>query len=836
MTAPVRTPLAVSVPVEGMTCASCVAHVEEAIASLPEVEAVRVNLAPERADVSFKSAPDFDRLRRAVEDAGYEVRTEDIELDVKGMSCASCVSAVEDALKAVPGVQTASVNLATGRAIVSRIMGSAADRDLLSAIAAEGYGAERHDAGRPKDAILDRELALRASGRRALVAAVLTAPIVVLAMGPHLVPAMHHWLTMTFGAAFSGLAQLVLAAAVLAGPGGRFFVVGARTLARRKPDMNALVAIGSGAAFLYSTIATLVPSWLPAGAAEVYFEAAALIVTLILLGRYLEARARGRASEAISRLLRLAPKTATVMREGVPTDTPVDRIVVGDVVLIRPGERIPVDGTVTEGSSWVDEAILTGESIPMAKAHGSTVLAGSINRAGSFSFSATGVGADTFLAGIVRLLEGAQAAKLPIQALIDRITRWFVPAVLGVAALTFLAWLLLAPSPSLGPAVVAAVAVLIVACPCAMGLATPISILVGSGRAAELGVLFRRGDALQTLSNVDTVAMDKTGTLTLGQPRLTDVVTADGRSEVDLVRLAASAESRSEHPLARAVTDAARDRGIGTMPPSRFVAEAGRGVVALVDGVEVRVGTRDLIAHAGASNPRLEAEADRLAAEGKSVFFVAAGGMPLGVLAVSDPLKPGAAAAVARLRRAGRRVVMITGDRRSTALAIAREAGIEDVIAGVTPAGKLEAIRDLRAAGRRVAFVGDGMNDAPALAEADVGIAMGTGTDVAIEAAEVVLPSGSLDGVPSAIAISGATLRNIRQNLFWAFAYNVALIPVAAGVLYPLTGLQFSPILAAGAMALSSVFVVANALRLRGFGSRPRVAPLAPSLHATRMG
>ncbi|MGD9507028.1 MAG: heavy metal translocating P-type ATPase [Geminicoccaceae bacterium] len=824
MTAPVRTPLAISIPVEGMTCASCVSHVEEAIEAVPGVASVSVNLATERAEVSFRDRSDLGAVRKAVEAAGYSVGTETAEFDIDGMHCASCVNAVETALRGVPGVAGASVNLATNRATVTRLAGAAPDQRLVAAIAAEGYTAERHADASPEGVPDRRAAALADLWRRTVLAAALAAPVVVLAMGPHLIPAMHHWLAAMLGANGGAYLQLVLAAAVLLGPGLQFFILGIRSLTRLKPDMNALVAIGTGAAFLYSAVATVAPGVLPAGAAGVYFEASALIVTLILLGRYLEARARGQASEAIGRLLRLAPKTARVERVGSVEEIPIERLVVGDVVQVQPGERIAVDGVVIEGSSHVDESILTGEPMPVAKQAGSSVIGGSLNQAGAFSFRATKVGADTFLAGIVRLVEGAQAAKLPIQALVDRVTGWFVPAVIGLAALTFVLWLAFGPEPTLGPAIVAAVAVLIIACPCAMGLATPMSILVGTGRAAELGVLFRRGDALQSLSSVEIVALDKTGTLTVGRPALTDIVTADGFAEPDVLALAAAAESRSEHPLAKAIVDAAKDRGVAIAPAEDVRVEPGLGVRALVAGRTVVIGNRRMMERLGLDPSHLANEAARLADQGKTSFFVAVDGRVAAVLAVSDPIKPNAQEAVGWLKALGLRVAMITGDNERTARAIALKAGIEEVVANVDPAGKLAAIRNLKADGAAVAFVGDGINDAPALAEADVGVAMGTGTDVAIEAAEVVLVSGNLDGVANAVAISRATLRNIRQNLFWAFAYNATLIPIAAGVLYPLAEVQLTPVLAAAAMALSSVFVVANALRLRSFGGPPRRA------------
>ncbi|MGE3717987.1 MAG: heavy metal translocating P-type ATPase, partial [Bauldia sp.] len=570
-----------------MTCASCVAHVEKAIASVPGVSKVNVNLATDDAQVSFSGAPDLAAVRKAVAKAGYTVGTATAEFDVEGMHCASCVSAVERALKAVPGVTDVAVNLATNRATVTRLTGQAPDELLAAAIAAEGYTAVRH-MDEAADRIADkREAALTALTWRTALAAILTVPVVFLAMGPHVVPSIHDWLMMWLPGKGSAYAQLALSALVLFGPGLRFFTLGFRSLARLKPDMNALVAIGAGAAFLYSAVVTLMPGAVPQGAG-IYFEASAVIVTLILLGRTLEGRARGRASEAIGRLVRLAPKSARVERSGSVEEVPVEQLLVGDLIQVRPGERIPTDGVVTDGQSFVDESILTGEPMPVVKEPGSRVVGGSINQAGAFTFRATEVGAGTMLAGIVRLVEGAQAGKLPIQALVDRVTGWFVPVVMAVAALTFAAWL--ASGSDLGSAVVAAVAVLIIACPCAMGLATPTSILVGTGRAAELGILFRRGDALQGLSTVRMVAFDKTGTLTVGRPTLTDVVTAAGFSPEEVLSLAAAAEGRTEHPFGKAVVDGAIDRGLNLAAPTRVDVHTGLGVRASVAGRDVVIG------------------------------------------------------------------------------------------------------------------------------------------------------------------------------------------------------------------------------------------------------
>jgi Au+-exporting ATPase len=581
--------------------------------------------------------------------------------------------------------------------------------------------------------------------------------------------------------------------------------------------MNSLVAVGTAAAFGYSVVATFAPGLLPAGTVNVYYEAAAVIVALILLGRFLEARAKGRTSEAIRRLVGLQPRVAHVLRGGTAVNIPVGEVAVADLVEVRPGEQVPVDGEVAGGRSFVDESMLTGEPVPVEKSAGSAVTGGTVNQTGSLTVRATAVGGQTMLAQIIRLVEQAQGAKLPIQGVVDRITLWFVPAVMAAAVLTFAAWLAFGPAPALTYALVNAVAVLIIACPCAMGLATPTSIMVGTGRGAELGILFRKGEALQLLKDARVVAVDKTGTLTAGRPALTDLEIAPGFERADVLAKVAAAESRSEHPVARAIVDFARQQG-GPLPqPAGFDSITGMGVRATVDGVLVEVGADRFMRSLHVDVGPFAGTAGRLAHEGKSPLYAALDGRLAAVIAVADPIRDSTPAAIAALHRLGLKVAMITGDNAHTAHAIARQLGIHEVVAEVLPAGKVDAVRRLRAAHGPVAFVGDGINDAPALAEADVGLAIGGGTDIAVESADVVLMSGNLQAVPNAIALSQATLGNIHQNLFWAFAYNVALIPVAAGALYPVSGTLLSPVFAAGAMALSSVFVLGNALRLRRF-------------------
>jgi Cu+-exporting ATPase len=642
-------------------------------------------------------------------------------------------------------------------------------------------------------------------------------------MGGHLVPAFHDWLHMTVGHTLPWAAQFVLATAVLAGPGRGFFREGVPRLLRGGPDMNSLVALGTGAAWAYSTVVLVAPGLVPEAARAVYFEAAAVIVTLVLTGRWLESRARGRTGEAIRGLIALQPRSARVERDGKTTELPLAEIRPDDIVHVRPGERIPVDGVVLRGASLVDESMISGEPLPVEKGEGAEVIGGTVNGAGGFAFRATRVGGDTMLAQIVRMMEAAQGGRLPIEALVDRVVAVFVPVVMAVAALALAVWLVFGPEPRVTFALVAAVSVLIIACPCAMGLATPTSILVGSGRAAGMGVLFRRGQAMQALAGVRTVAFDKTGTLTEGRPELAELMPAEGVGEAELLRLAAAAEAGSEHPIGRAMLRAAEARGLPVPPAEGFAARAGFGLTARVEGRAVLIGAARLMAAEGVVLPAaLTDAAAAAAARGRTPVFVALDGRAAGMFAVADRIKPSARATVAALHARGLRVALVTGDAQATAQAVAAELGIDRVLAEVLPGAKAEAVRELRADGP-VAFVGDGINDAPALAEADVGIAIGTGTDIAIEAADVVLVSGDPAGVLNALHVARAVLRNIRQNLVWAFGYNAALIPVAAGVLWPAFGVMLSPVLAAGAMSVSSVSVLTNALRLRRLA--PVIAP-----------
>lgn len=786
---------------EGMTCASCVARAERVLTALPGVARAAVNLGTESAEVDFAAPATPQSMAQALGQAGYPVRQSHITLSVEGMTCAACTSRVERVLRAQPGVAQAVANLATRRAEIDLWQPVDAAR-LAAVVTRAGYAAQPMAAAAGHDPLAEQ----RQLWRDTVVAGVLTLPVFVAEMGGHLIPGFHHWLHALIGLQTLWLIEFALVTLVLLGPGRRFFIKGIPALLRASPDMNSLVAVGTGAAWVYSTLVTFWPAIIPADQRAVYFEAAAVIVVLILLGRALETRARGRAGAAIARLVQLAPRTARLLAEdGSISEVAVGSLTPGQKVQIRPGERIPADGVVTSGHSAVDCSMLTGEALPQEKSTGDAVTGGTVNGTGGLVMQVQQVGAQTVLARIIALVESAQGSKLPVQALVDRITLWFVPVVMGLAALTVLVWLVF--GPGLGQALVAGVSVLIIACPCAMGLATPVSILVGTGRGAELGILFRKGEALQRLEAVQRVAFDKTGTLTMGRP----VVQSVQPEDAGVLEIAAAVEVGSEHPLAAAVLAEASRRGLTVPAVGGFQAIPGQGAKALLDGVAVSVGSSRMFPQL----PKAVAEAAEAAqAQGQGVLFVAHGDAVIGMITVADPVKPTAAQTIAGLATLGVGAVMITGDAERTARGVAGVIGITDLRAGVLPEGKAGLIAEL---GQGTVFVGDGINDAPALAAADVGIAMGTGTDVAIEAGDVVLMTGDPLGVVNAIALSRATMRNIRQNLVWAFGYNAALIPVAAGVLVPFGGPQMSPMLGAGAMALSSVFVLTNALRLRRF-------------------
>ncbi|WP_457648278.1 heavy metal translocating P-type ATPase [Profundibacter sp.] len=806
-----------SLQVTGLNCASCSGRAEKALNAVEGVETATVNLAAETAQITYSDPATTETLTTALSDAGYPAATQEVTLEIEGMSCASCVGRVDKALAAADGVLDVSVNLATETATI-RYASKATDVATLIKIATDsGYPAKvkSGDQADVDDKAVRKAEEISHLGRLTIIAAILAFPVFAVEMGGHFIPGVRDWVNATIGDQNSRYIQFILTTLVVFGPGLRFYKLGIPALLKGAPEMNSLVALGTAAAYSFSVVATFLPNVLPEGTANVYFEAAAVIIVLILLGRYLEARAKGRTGEAIRKLVGLQAKTARVERGGEVVELPLDQIVQGDIIHVRPGEKIAVDGQVISGHSYVEESMITGEPVPVEKSEGAEVIGSTINGEGALVFRATNVGADTVLAQIIRMVEQAQGAKLPIQGLVDKITAIFVPIVLVLAALTVLVWLIFGPDPALGFALVAGVSVLIIACPCAMGLATPTSIMVGTGRAAEMGVLFRKGDALQMLQEARIVALDKTGTLTEGHPELTDYSIAKGFMYDDVLRLAAAVESTSEHPIAKAIVRAAKAKNMTLPMVDDFTSITGYGVQATVDSKQVLIGADRLMTRENIPLKGFQAQGDALGKDGKTPLYIAIDGVAAAVLAVSDPIKPTTREAIKALHDLGLKVAMITGDNQGTANAIAAELGIDHVVAEVLPDGKVAALEELRSDGTKLAYVGDGINDAPALATADVGIAIGTGTDVAIEAADVVLMSGDLNGVVNAFDISQRTMRNIKQNLFWAFGYNVVLVPVAAGVLYPFYGILLSPMLAAGAMSLSSVFVLTNALRLR---------------------
>jgi Cu+-exporting ATPase len=792
--------------VTGLNCGGCAGRAERALAAVSGVSEARVNLANRMASVDG-SAP-ITALHGALKKAGYPAAETRHQLIIDGMSCASCAGRVEEALTALPGVLSARVNLATNMAEVTALNGPTDPRVLADTVTQIGYPTQIAQAD-SKDSAAARQARESSALRRDLgIAAALTLPVFLGVMGGHIYPPLHHWLHGTFGLQGWWLIQFLLTSAVLIWPGRRFYRIGLPLLVKGAPDMNSLVALGTLAAWGYSTVALFLPGLLPDSARDVYYEAAAVIVTLILLGRFLEARAKGRTGEAIRKLAGLRPDTARAEREGEIVEIALEDVVQGDTLHLRPGERVAVDGTVLEGRSFVDEAMITGEPVPVEKTEGATLVGGTVNGQGALRYRATAVGSDTVLARIVALVEGAQAARLPVQALADKVVRWFVPGVLALAALTLLVWLIFGPSL----AIVASVSVLIIACPCAMGLATPTSIMVGTGRAAELGVLFRKGEALQRMDDLKIIAFDKTGTLTEGKPSLVAQHPAPGIDVTRALHLAASAEQGSEHPIARALEQAC---DAPLLPPETVEAIPGHGLSARVDGHDLLVGAPRLMQRDGIDMTALAPALTQIEAQGQTPVLIAIDGQIAAAFAIADQIKPGASQAIKALQDQGLKIAMITGDSHAAARAVAQQLNISEIAADILPEGKLDTVRTLREQHGPIGFVGDGINDAPALAEANVGLAIGTGTDVAMESADIVLSSGALAGVVNARHISHGVMHNIRQNLFWAFGYNVALIPVAAGLFYPLTGWLLSPMLAAGAMALSSVFVLSNALRLR---------------------
>jgi len=800
--------------VEGMTCASCVGRVERAIKSLPGAESVSVNLATERAAVAYDPTRlDLAHILDAVRERGYTPVLAELDMGVGGMTCASCAGRVERALKNLPGVVDATVNLATERASVRYLVGAMDEDRIAEAISKTGY--EPIPLAKDNDGSVEapQNAALIRMRRDVLFAAILTVPVVILSMGTAFIPALARLLLHFAPKVLWSWTEAVLTSVVLFLPGRRFFRPGWIAYRHLSPDMNSLVMTGTGAAWLYSLFVLVLPQAFPVAARHLYFDSAAVIVAIILLGKYLEELAKGRTGTAIKNLVGLQAKTVRRLQGGLEEEIPIGRLQLGEIVLIKPGERVPVDGLVEKGESYVNESMLSGEPMPVVKRVGDRVVGGSVNQHSVLEVKATGIGSQTVLAQIVRLVERAQGSKLPIQGLADRVVRVFTPAVLGLAILTFMAWLIFGPAPAVTMALVSAVAVLVVACPCAMGLATPAAIMVGTGRAAELGVLYRKGEALETLSHVDTVVFDKTGTLTWGHPALTDVISPIA-SRADVLRWAAGAESGSEHPLAAAVMRAAQDENISVSPPQEFEAIPGYGIRARVEDHALLIGAKRLMEKERVDMGAWEQEAEHLAAVGKTPVYVARDQSLIALFAIADPVRPEAQALVQALHKRKLDIVMISGDSARAVGNLAKALGIDRYHADVLPEGKAKAVEALQREGHLVAFVGDGINDAPALAQADVGIAVASGTDIAIEAADVTV-TRNLSAIITAIDMARRTLSTIRGNLFWAFFYNIALIPLAAGVFYPSLGIHLNPMFAGLAMGFSSVFVLTNSLRLK---------------------
>jgi Cu+-exporting ATPase len=809
----------IQVPITGMTCATCAVTVEKGLAGTPGITESKVNIASEKASIEYDpTITDLSKIKNTVTELGYGIATRKSTFPIIGMTCASCVARVESALSGVPGVVSAVVNLASEKATVEYLE-TTRIAELKRAVREAGY-----DIGSESETLNDvNDTALRET-RKLKIRLVFAAVVAGIVMGLSFIPAFTG----------SNYLQWALATPVQFWAGWRFYRGTWGALRHRTADMNTLIAVGTSAAYFYSVIAILFPRLFTTGGLmpHLYFDTSAVIIALILLGRFLEARARGQTSAAIRKLIGLQPKTAKIVINNEESDVPIEEVQIGNVLVVRPGERIPVDGIVRQGYSSVDESMITGESLPVEKQVGQTVIGATINKTGSFQFEATKVGKDTMLAQIIKLVEEAQGSKAPIQRLADIIASYFVPVVISIAVFTFLIWFFFGPDPSLTYALLNFIAVLIIACPCSLGLATPTAIMVGTGKGADYGILIRNAETLEKAHRINTVLLDKTGTLTLGEPVVTDVITTPAFSQDEILKLAASAEHGSEHPLGEAIVHSAREKGISLITVTDFVALPGQGIEVTVDGKRLILGNLKLMNQLGISLNGMGKEAETLWSEGRTAIFVAIDHKVAGLIAVADTIKPNAKQAITALHRMGIDVGMITGDNLRTAKSIAAEVGIDHIMAEVLPENKAEEIKKLQHEGRVVAMVGDGINDAPALAQADIGIAIGTGTDVAIETADITLIGGDLNGIVTAISLSKRTIGTIKQNLFWAFAYNVILIPVAAGVLYLAfgnngvpSGLRFilgdygflNPMLAAAAMAASSITVVSNSLRLRQF-------------------
>lgn len=810
--------------VTGMTCASCAAHAQKAAVKLPGVEHSDVNIATEKMTVRFdEQKVGFEQLKKAVEDAGYGLvenqPAKKIEIGVQGMTCAACSAAIERAVRKLNGVASVSVNLATNRAALEYDPAAVKLSQIKEAITKAGYTPVDIEENGVRDAESEqRARALKNMKWRLIIAIIFSAPILYIAMS-HMFPTLKipvpyfmgsHNFPLTFA-----IVQLILSLPVMFA-GSKFFRVGFKTLLKGAPNMDTLVAIGTGSAFLYGIYATVMIYLGNFGfSQQLYFESAAVVITLVMLGKYLEAVSKGKTSEAIKKLMNLKPKTATLLKDGAELEVPLDEVAVGDIVLVRPGTSIPVDGIVIDGASSVDESMLTGESLPVEKQQGSALTGGSINGEGLLKFRVTQVGEDTALSKIIKLVEEAQGRKAPIAKLADIISGYFVPAVLGIALLAAVIWLIAGKDFNFVLNIF--VTVMVIACPCALGLATPTAIMVGTGKGAELGILIKGGEALETAHKVSAVVFDKTGTITEGKPVLTDIKNYSVSGDDEILALSAAAERGSEHPIARAIVEGAQQRGLTLAEPDGFKAVAGRGIDATVKGRRVLAGNVKLMMESGIDISAAEADAAALSGAGRTLMYIAVDGKLEALMAAADKIKESSKQAIQRLKSIGLEVYMITGDNKSTASAVAKEVGIDHILADVLPGDKAGEVKKLQQSGKKVAMVGDGINDAPALVQADTGMAIGTGTDVAVESADVVLMRGDLNEVSAAIALSRATIRNIKQNLFWAFAYNTVGIPFAAGVIYAFGGPLLTPIFAGAAMALSSVSVVTNALRLKRF-------------------
>jgi len=815
--------------IEGMTCASCAQAVEKSVGKLAGMDAANVNLATEKLTVTYddQQVSEAD-ITQAVEDAGYKVvkNLSAATFEIEGMTCASCVQAIEKSVGKLASVSSVNVNLATEKMTVTFDEAALNVSDIVRTVEDTGYQAKLETSEQEGPSQADRQSAhIQALWRRFLWSTIYTVPLLYIAMGPMLpfggLPLPEFLNPMTNAVNFAVI-QLLLTLPVVY-LGRDFYKVGFKALFKGHPNMDSLIAIGTAAALGQGIVMTglLVSGQLHVGHGhpDLYFESAAVILTLITLGKYLEALSKGKTSEAIKKLMGLAPKTARVMRDGQEVEVAIDQVVTGDILVVRPGEKIPVDGEVVEGSSAVDEAMITGESIPIEKRVGDKVVGASINKNGSFQFKATKVGKDTTLAQIIQLVEEAQGSKAPIAKLADKVSGIFVPIVMGLATISGLAWYFLGQE-SWAFALSITISVLVIACPCALGLATPTAIMVGTGKGAENGVLIKSGDALEETHKVQTIVFDKTGTITEGKPVVTDIKAFNGADADDILQVAASAEVGSEHPLGEAIVAEAKDRKLTLTPSQDFQAIPGHGLQVSLNNQIVLLGNSKLMTDHNIDLSVARAVADQLAAEGKTPMFVGVDGQLLGIIAVADTVKENSVAAIQKLHRMGIEVAMITGDNKGTAEAIAKQVGIDRVFSEVLPEDKANEVKKLQDEGLHVAMVGDGINDAPALAQANVGIAIGSGTDVAIESADIVLMRSDLMDVPTAVELSRATITNIKQNLFWAFAYNTVGIPVAMGILYLFGGPLLSPMFAGAAMSLSSVSVLLNALRLKGFKAK----------------